>query len=55
MYLLAIDVGTQSTRVSVIDEEGNEVISTGRNQMMDSPQPGWAEQILKDWYLEDLR
>jgi len=50
MYLLAVDTGTQSTRVSLIDENGNEVISTSRDQEMSSPQPGWATQEPSMWW-----
>ena len=44
MYLMSIDTGTQSTRVSLIDENGNEVASVSRNQKLESPQPGWGVQ-----------
>jgi xylulokinase len=50
MFLLAIDTGTQSTRVSVIDENGKEVASASRTQETDSPHPGWAAQRPSLWW-----
>lgn len=50
MYLLAIDTGTQSTRVSVIDGNGNEALTASRDQEMQTPHPGWATQRPGIWW-----
>lgn len=50
MYLMSIDTGTQSTRVSLIDENGNEVASASRDQKLESPQPGWGVQKPSIWW-----
>jgi len=50
MHLLAIDTGTQSTRVSVINEDGNEIVTAGRAQEMGTPHPGWATQKPSIWW-----
>lgn len=50
MYLMAIDTGTQSTRVSLIDGSGNEVASASRDQELKSPQPGWGVQKPSTWW-----
>ena len=48
--LLAIDVGTQSTRAIVFDERG-ETVGVGRAayEPYRSPRPGWAEQDARRW------
>ena len=50
MYLLAIDCGTQSTIVSLINEQGLEIIKAHRNQIMQSLRPGWATQEPLVWW-----
>jgi len=50
MQLMSIDTGTQGTRVSLIDENGNEVASVSRNQKLESPQPGWGVQKPSIWW-----
>ncbi len=50
MPLIAIDTGTQSTRVSLIDEDGKEILSASRDQEMHSPKPGWATQDPNIWW-----
>lgn len=49
-YLLAIDIGTQSTRAALIDLKGHLVTSTARPQDMVTPRPGWAEQDPQTWW-----
>jgi len=48
--LLAIDIGTQSTRAALLDLDGKVVASAGRAQEMDTPHPGWAEQDPDMWW-----
>jgi len=50
MHLLAIDTGTQSTRVSLVNVEGKEIISVSRDQVMESPKPGWGAQKPSIWW-----
>jgi len=49
-YLLAIDIGTQSTRAALIDLEGHLVASAATPQNMVTPRPGWAEQDPQVWW-----
>jgi len=48
--LMGIDVGTQSTRVALLDLEGQVVASTSTPQKMMTPRPGWAEQDPDVWW-----
>jgi xylulokinase len=48
--LMGIDVGTQSTRVALLDLEGQVVASTSTPQKMMTPRPGWAEQDPDIWW-----
>lgn len=49
-YLMAIDVGTQSTRVALLDFEGHILSSASTLQDMQTPRPGWAEQDPQVWW-----
>ena len=49
-YLMAVDVGTQSTRVALLDFEGHIVSSSSTLQDMQTPRPGWAEQDPQVWW-----
>lgn len=49
-YVLGIDCGTQSTKVVVLDLEGN-VISIAREPIpVSRARPGWAEQNAEEWW-----
>jgi len=52
--LMGIDVGTQSTRVALLDLEGQVVASTSTPQEMMTPRPGWAEQDPDVWWRNAL-
>ena len=47
--LMAIDIGTQSTRVALLDTGGSVVASASRLQAMHTPRAGWAEQDPETW------
>lgn len=49
-FLMGIDIGTQSTRVAVLDTEGRVVGSTATAQELSTPQPGWGEQDPEMWW-----
>jgi xylulokinase len=49
-YLLAIDIGTQSTRAALIDLKGQLITSAATSQNMVTPRPGWAEQDPQTWW-----
>lgn len=48
--LMGIDVGTQSTRVALLDLEGQVKASASTAQEMTTPKPGWAEQDPDIWW-----
>jgi xylulokinase len=48
--LMGIDIGTQSTRVAILDDKGNLVCSAGTPQDLTTPRPGWAEQDPQVWW-----
>lgn len=48
--LMGIDIGTQSTRAALLTAEGEVVSIAGRQQEMETPQPGWAEQDPELWW-----
>ena len=48
--VLAVDIGTQSTRAALVDYEGH-VISTASSPIeLFTPRPGWAEQDPAQWW-----
>lgn len=50
MYILVIDEGTTSTRVSIIDKNGNIICGTGKSFRQYYPKPGWVEHdALEIW------
>ena len=53
--ILAIDVGTQSCRASVVTAGGEIVGIAQIAHEVDSPQPGWAQQRPDDWWDETAR
>jgi xylulokinase len=48
--LMGIDIGTQSTRVALLDLDGRLIASAGSPQDMETPRPGWAEQDPQLWW-----
>ena len=48
--LLAIDLGTQSTRAALLALDGSVVGFASRAQEMHTPRPGWAEQDPDTWW-----
>jgi xylulokinase len=48
--LMGIDVGTQGTRVALLDLEGQMVASSRSDQEMMTPRPGWGEQDPDLWF-----
>ncbi|MGB3904659.1 MAG: FGGY family carbohydrate kinase, partial [Anaerolineae bacterium] len=51
---MGIDIGTQSTRVALVDLEGRVVASASTPQEMTTPKPGWAEQDPEVWWYNAL-
>lgn len=54
MASLGIDVGTQSLKAAVLDDDLNLIAATNRSYQPTYPQPGWAEQRPQVW-LDVLR
>ncbi len=54
MYLLGIDVGTSSIKVSLVDAQSRECIAAAQYPDYEtpivSPKPGWAEQSPEMWW-----
>jgi xylulokinase len=48
--LMGIDIGTQSTRVALLDLDGRLVANAGTPQSLQTPRPGWAEQDPQVWW-----
>jgi xylulokinase len=48
--LLGIDIGTQSTRVALVDPGGKVLASHSSAYDMVTPCPGWAEEDPDDWW-----
>jgi xylulokinase len=49
-YFLGIDIGTQSTRVALVDSTGRVRASYSEGYPMQTPRHGWAEQDPEDWW-----
>lgn len=49
-YLIGIDIGTSSTKVLILDEQGNIVDDRDRNYEFDQPENGWTEQDPALWW-----
>jgi len=47
---LAVDIGTQSTRVALFDPLGKMVASHSTGYNLVTPRPGWAEQDPEEWW-----
>src|SRR5690625_1458941 len=41
--IMSLDLGTTSTRVALLDTQGNTVTVVGREHQQYFPQPGWVE------------
>lgn len=52
---LAVDVGTQSTRVALVDPQGQIVASHSIGYDLATPRPGWAEQDPELWWEAAVR
>lgn len=50
--VLAIDIGTQSTRASIVSVDGTIIGIVQKQHGVDSPQPGWAQQNPRTWWDE---
>jgi len=48
MYLLGIDNGTTVTKAALFDLEGNEIAIGSQEISLKHPEPGWAEQDMKE-------
>ena len=51
-YILALDIGTQSSRAAVVDVQGNILHIAQIRHEVDSPHPGWAQQNPDQWWQE---
>lgn len=51
-YIIALDIGTQSTRAGIVDVQGGIVHITQVKHEVDSPQPTWAQQNPDQWWQE---
>lgn len=48
--VLAIDIGTQSTRAALVRPDGSLIDSAGSPIDLSTPQPGWAQQDPEQWW-----
>ena len=48
--VLAVDIGTQSTRAALVDYEGHVISSASSPIELFTPRPGWAEQDPAQWW-----
>ena len=48
--VLVVDVGTESVRAALVDEEGGILALESRGLKFFSPSPGWAEQSPEEWF-----
>lgn len=49
-FVIAVDVGTESTRAAVVDAAGRQLGQASRAHRTSFPQPGWAEQEPSEWW-----
>jgi len=54
-HILALDIGTQSTRAAVVAVDGEIRGITQIEHEVDSPKPGWAQQRPDSWWEETCR
>ncbi len=50
MYFLAIDLGTQSIKAAIVDDRGEILAVSQKQQEVDSPSSGWARQKPQLWW-----
>jgi len=50
--ILALDIGTQSSRASIISTDGRIAAIVQKHHEVDSPRTGWAQQRPDDWWAE---
>jgi xylulokinase len=51
-YILAVDIGTQSTRASIVRVDGEILHISQVAHEVDTPHPGWAQQNPDQWWDE---
>ena len=49
-HVVAIDIGTQSTRAALVDQEGNVLDLAASPVELHAPRSGWAEQDPEQWW-----
>lgn len=49
-YVMGLDIGTQSTKVQLYDENMKLVASVSREQFVDTPKPMWMTQKASGWW-----
>lgn len=49
-YLIAVDVGTSSTKTALRDESGRLVAEASAAYQVHHPHPAWAEMDVEDWW-----
>ena len=50
MYYIGIDLGTSSTKMLLLDEQGVIHASVSHDYPLEFPQPGWSQQDPADWW-----
>ncbi len=50
MYYIGIDLGTSSTKMLLLNEEGTIHASVSHDYPLEFPQPGWSQQDPADWW-----
>lgn len=50
MYLIGVDIGTQSTKAVITDEKGNVLAESSKEYSVLTPHPNWAEQWPDVWF-----
>ena len=53
--ILALDIGTQSSRASVVSVEGDILGIAQIKHEVDTPHTGWAQQRPNEWWEETCR
>jgi xylulokinase len=49
-YYIGVDIGTSSTKLILIDHEGNIIAQGSRDYIIDQPNPGWKEINPEIWF-----
>ena len=49
MYYIGIDLGTSSTKLMLVDENGEILNSVTKEYPLEFPNPGWSQQAPEDW------